>query len=101
MWFVLSPVLKTEGYPISGSELSVKQRQRTPQQSCGASKALPHQDRNRSADISLRHISCTYPRCRAAGYHDEMSMVVLESGSGQYPKGLVPILEVSFKRSEP
>jgi len=23
MWFVLSPVLKTEGYPISGSELSM------------------------------------------------------------------------------
>ncbi len=52
MWFVLSPVLKTEGYPISGSELS-------------------------------------------------MRMVVLESGSGQYPKGLVAILEVSFKLSEP
>lgn len=49
---MLSPVLKTEGYPISGSELS-------------------------------------------------MSMVVLESGSEQYPKGLVAILDVSFKLSEP
>jgi len=68
------------GFAITPPLFSVvKQRQRTPQQSCGASKALPHQDRNRSADISLRHISCTYPRCRAAGYHDEMKALTKKS----------------------